>query len=191
MVTGIILASGLSKRMERDKLLINLGGKAIVEHVVKACVNSNLDKIILVYRKEEVKSIGEKWGVETIYNENAKLGQSQAMRVGLSIADNDSSFMFLMGDQPFVNPDLINRLIKEYKNVDLPLIVPFYNGCKGAPIIFGGQYREELLKVQGDIGGRKIVERDYFNIHRVYINDIKLGIDIDTENDLEMVKKWI
>lgn len=191
MITGIILASGLSRRMKRDKLLINLGDKAIIEHVVEACVNSDLDKIILVYRKEQVKMIGEKYKIETIYNENASLGQSQAMKLGLGIANRDSSFMFLMGDQPFINSDWINKLILEYKKSNLPILVPFYNGTRGSPIIFGCEYRKELLKVEGDIGGREIVRREYLKVHKVYIDDPRLGTDIDTEENLEKVEKWI
>lgn len=191
MITGIILASGLSRRMKKDKLLIQLGEKTIIEHVVETCANSDLDKVILVYRKEEVKLIGEKYKIDTVYNENSNLGQSESMKLGLIRTQKRSSFMFIMGDQPFINPDLINKLITEYKNSKLPILIPYYNNTRGMPIIMGAEYREELLKVKGDKGGREIVKRDHLNVHKIYIDDQKLGIDIDTEKDLKEVKKWI
>jgi molybdenum cofactor cytidylyltransferase len=191
MITGIILASGLSKRMKRDKLLIELNEKPIIEYVIKAAVRSNLDHVILVYRKEIVKVIAKKYKVDTIYNDNAHLGQSQAIKLGVSKSHKDSSLMFLMGDQPFVNSELINKLILKYKKNKLPILVPYYNGNRGMPNIFGPIYRKELLKVEGDAGGREILKRDHLKIHRVDIVDRKLGIDIDTQEDLERVRRWL
>ena len=64
MITGIILASGFSRRMKADKLLIDIEGSALIERVIKACVDSRLDDIILIYRSEEVKKIGEKYNIK-------------------------------------------------------------------------------------------------------------------------------
>ena len=60
MITGIILASGFSKRMNRDKLLMEIDGVPMVERVIERAVESRLDEVILVYRVDEVKRIGKK-----------------------------------------------------------------------------------------------------------------------------------
>ena len=75
MITGIIMASGFSNRMGKDKLLIEINGKKIIEWVIIALKDSNLDEIILVYRTEEIKKIGESYGIKTVLNPNAHLGQ--------------------------------------------------------------------------------------------------------------------
>lgn len=191
MITGIILASGLSRRMKRDKLLIELGGKPIVEYVIQASVKSKLDHIILVYRKEEVKSIADKYKIETIQNNNAILGQSQSIKLGVGKTQVDSSFMFLMGDQPFVDSKLIDRLIMKFKTQELPIVVPYYRGNRGMPSIFSHIYRKELLEIEGDMGGRDILKRDEANIHKVDIEYNIPGIDIDTQEDLDRVRKWM
>lgn len=191
MITGIILASGLSRRMKRDKLTIKLQGKAIIEYVIEACINSDLDKILLVYRTEEVKEIGKKYDLKLLYNKNPRLGQSQAIKIGLNEIDGNSSFMFLMGDQPLLDSKLINRLIAEYKSLDSKILVPYYDGERGMPAIFPPKYRNELLQVKGDKGGREIIARENSNIHKIHIKKSKMGMDIDTPEDLEEVKKWI
>ena len=75
MITGIILASGFSNRMGHNKLLIEVDGIKVIERVINACKKSLVDEIILIYRLEELKVLGEMHGIKTIFNPNAHLGQ--------------------------------------------------------------------------------------------------------------------
>lgn len=183
MITGIILASGFSKRMKEDKLLMKIDGVKMVERVIESAKKSSLDDILLVYRKEEVKNIGDKHGIKTIYNPNAHLGQSEGLKLGVKEADDSEAYMFLVGDQPFINTKLIDKLIFEYKNNQASIIVPYYNGRNGNPTIFPSIYKDELLNVQGDKGGRDIIRNNFSIVRKVHIDDERLGFDIDTPRD--------
>lgn len=187
MITGIILASGFSRRMKKDKLLIEIHGEKVIERVIKAAIDSNIDEVILVYRNEEVKEIGDKYNIRTIYNERANLGQSESLKLGVKEAKGES-YMFLVGDQPFLTSELIDKLIEEYKGSNLPILVPYYNGNRGMPMIISSTFKEELLKVIGDKGGREIVENNISKVKKVYIEEEKLGMDIDNEEDLKIVE---
>ncbi|WP_313757693.1 nucleotidyltransferase family protein [Tissierella sp.] len=187
MITGIILASGFSRRMKKDKLLIKVDGESIIERVIKACINSKLDNVILVYRSKEVKEIGEKYNIKTIYNKDAYLGQSQALKLGMNEAIEANDYMFLVGDQPFLTSEIINILIEEYNNSHLPILVPYYNGIRGMPMLISSIFKEELLKITGDKGGRDIVEDNIFRVKKVYIKEEKLGMDIDRPEDLDLL----
>lgn len=187
MITGIIYASGFSRRMGKDKLLIEIQGEKIIERVIKAAAGSNLDQVILVYRKKEIKEIGEKYGVKTVYNGNADKGQSESMKLGIKNANKDHSYMFIVGDQPFLTSSVINKLIYEYKKSKLPILLTYYDGDRGMPMIMSNKYKDELLNVVGDIGGREIVKRDSQYVHRVNIAEERPGIDIDTIDDLRSV----
>lgn len=44
--------------------------------------------------------------------------------------------MFLVGDQPFITTQLIDKLIEEYKLSKNPIVVPYYKGKRGMPTIF-------------------------------------------------------
>ncbi|OZV10268.1 hypothetical protein CIW83_21270 [Tissierella sp. P1] len=188
MITGIILASGFSRRMKADKLLIDIEGSALIERVIKACVDSKLDDIILIYRSEEVKKIGEKYNIKTIYNENAHLGQSEGLKLGVRRAIEAKSYMFLVGDQPFLTSELIDKLIEEYNISDLPILVPYYNNHRGMPMLISSIFKEELLQITGDKGGRDIVERNISKTKKVYIEEERLGMDIDNQEDLKILQ---
>ena len=189
MITGIILASGFSRRMKEDKLLLEIHGEKIIERVIKACSESNLDSILLIYRTDEVKAIGTKYGIKVIYNNNAELGQSEGMKLGVREAKDSHSYMFFVGDQPFLESKLINDMIKEYEERKSSILLPYYNGSRGMPMIISSKYREELLNVTGDKGGREIVNNHMEEVTEFHILEEKLGMDIDTPEDLYKLHK--
>jgi len=137
MITGIILASGLSRRMNTEKLLLTVEGMPVVERVIRASTLSRLDHVILVYQKGEIKELGKKYNIETVCNHSAIEGQSAAIKEGIRASSPESdAFMFLVGDQPFLDIHTINTLIDTFMQDEAPIVVPVYNGKRGNPVIF-------------------------------------------------------
>lgn len=187
MVTGIILAAGFSRRMGEEKLLLKINGETIIERVIKASYKSKLDKIILIYRKKEVGDIGKAYGIETIHNKNANLGQSQSMKLGIQGAGEAGAYMFIVGDQPFLTEELIDKLLEEYKVWKLPIVIPYFNGERSMPMVISSIYKDELLNVQGDKGGRDIVKNNPHKVKKVYMEDKNIGMDLDTPEDFKRI----
>ena len=98
------------------------------------------------------------------------------------------SYMFLVGDQPFLTSELIDKLIEEYNISDLPILVPYYNNHRGMPMLISSIFKEELLQITGDKGGRDIVERNISKTKKVYIEEERLGMDIDNQEDLKILQ---
>lgn len=184
MVIGIILAAGYSNRMGQDKLLLEIEGKKILERVIIATKNSQLDDIVLVYRTEEVKELADKYGIKTLYNKNAKMGQSQSVILGVQEVDGDA-YMFFVGDQPYLTSNLIDKLILEHKCNKNKIVIPYYNNNICMPILFPSNYRKNLLQVEGDKGGKEIIANNPDMIIRVDVEEEKLICDVDTLEDYE------
>ena len=190
MITGIILASGFSKRMTRDKLLLSVEGMPLVERVVKAAKISLIDEIILVYQNEEIKKIADKYGVKAVYNKKAAEGKSAAVKLGISSSHPDTEgFMFLVGDQPYLDSSTINKLIDIFKTEKHPVVVPVYAGKRGNPVLFSSKLKEELLKLEGDCGGRDVIEKMSVNVKQVDIDLSITGTDIDTQEEYEKIRE--
>ena len=189
MISGIILASGFSKRMKQEKLLLPMGGIALVELVICAARASRLDEVILVYQKEEVEKIGRKYGIKAVHNPRADEGQSAAIKLGINAAHPETdAFMFMVGDQPFLNPATINILIDTFLQDPHSIIVPVYNGIRGNPVIFPSVMKELLLALDGDRGGRVLIEKMSDRVNLVAIIDVMSGADIDTLEDYRRIK---
>ncbi len=189
MISGIILASGFSRRMAEEKLLLPVGGLPLAERVMRAAKASRLHEIILVYRNEQLKELGERYAIGMVRNDRAAEGQSAAVKLGVEAAHpGANAFMFLVADQPFLTPAVIDILIDEYMESPRHIIVPFYNGQGGNPTIFPSEFRTDLLNLSGDSGGKTIIARNGDRVKRVDIYDTLTGVDIDTEEDYEATR---
>lgn len=190
MISGIILAAGLSRRMGTDKLLLNIGGVPVIERVIASACKSRLGEIILVCSNEATVSIGRRHGVKIVFNNAPELGQSHSVRLGVeNSCQSSDGFMFLVGDQPFIDESTINELIESFTPEIYSAVVPLYNGERGNPVIFDSRLRDRLLSLSGDSGGRVLLEELQGSIITVGFDDRKPGMDIDTREEYEEVIK--
>lgn len=183
MITGIIMASGFSRRMKRNKLTIKINGDTIIEKVIKAAEKSKLDEILLIYRSEEIKELGLKYNLKIIYNPNAILGQSESVKLGVKNSHESSGYMFFVADQPYLDTVVIDTLIDAYRKEE-KITIPYFGGKFGMPLIFPNRFREDLLNTKGDKGGREIIRDNPSLVQRIDFFNEKLGMDIDSPKDL-------
>jgi molybdenum cofactor cytidylyltransferase len=187
MITGIILASGLSRRMGgQDKLLLSVGGTPLVERVMQAADASRLDDIILAYQNPAVAELAGKYRIRLVHNPDARLGQSASIKAGVHAAAPDTgAYMFLTGDQPRLDTAAINLLINAWQTHKDHIIIPVYGGRRGSPTVFPAQMRDRLLALEGDTGGRAVIEQAPEMVHCIDMPDTDAGIDIDTPEEYE------
>ena len=186
MVTGIILASGFSRRMGDEKLLLEVDGVPMVERVIKTAQSSLLDEIILIYRQDVIKMPANQYDIKTVLNPHAEKGQSEAVKLGITQAHPGSDgYMFLVADQPFLSYTTVNRLIKVFNGHKDCIVMPVYNGARGNPVIFPAALKSDLLNLEGDCGGRAVVEQMENIVKLVPIENDWEGTDIDTREVYE------
>jgi len=190
MITGIILASGFSRRMRQDKLLLPVDGMPAAECVIRAADASLLDEIVLVYREAAVRELARAFRCRAVYNPDAAEGQSAAVRAGITAARPDAeAYLFMVGDQPRMTASVINRLIAAWQEKRDAIVVPVYTAKRGNPVLFSAALKDELLALQGDEGGRSILERKMDMVYFVDVEDPSAGADIDTPEDYEVLKR--
>lgn len=189
MISAILLAAGESKRMGELKQLMPFGqNTTIVEQAIDNLLSAAVNEVIVVvgYRAEEViKSIVGK-PVKIAINPNYRQGMSTSIIAGLNLVDGRAqAAMLTLGDQPLINSQTINRLLEEFHNHDRGIAIPTYQGRRGHPIIFAIKYKEKLLELKGDIGGRQIVKDHPDDILEVAVNAGGIITDIDTISDYQ------
>lgn len=183
MVSGIIMASGLSTRMGQCKLLLNYKGNPLIDMVLEAVEKSELQPKIIVTGNKKIAQLAKKRNLQTIINVNGHLGQSESIKIGVLNSDKADGYAFILGDQPYINYDFINKLIDEFEENRNNIIVPIHKGRRGNPVIFPKKYREDLLSLQGDVGGRVLVKKYSEYIRFIEIMEENILLDIDTKED--------
>ena len=186
MVSAIILAAGKSERMGWPKQLMPFGTSTIMEQTIDNLLHSSVNGIIVVlgYKAEEVREkIGDR-PVKITVNHDYQRGLSTSIVAGLKLVDeNAQAIMIALADQPVIDSKTINRLIKEFNSHDKGIATPIYQGKRGHPVIFSMRYKDELLRLKGDIGGRQIIGEHPDDVLEVAVASEGINIDIDTESD--------
>jgi len=196
---GVILAAGMSKRFkDGPKQLLMLKGVYMIEYVIRASLDSKLDRIFLVlghHHKKILNALAENSKyfendrLELIINRQYHQGMSSSIRAGLSSAGNAiKSVMFLLGDQPTVDSYLIDLMLKRFSKSDKNICVPVYKEERGNPTIFSRKHFNLLQRVKGDLGGRDIILANPDDILKIDTDSPACVFNINTMDDLKELK---
>ena len=76
-ITALILAAGQSKRMGRPKMLLPWGETTVLGQVIETIQRAGIADILLITggAREEVDVIAEKYGTQTVFNEDFANGE--------------------------------------------------------------------------------------------------------------------
>ena len=187
MIYGIILAAGEGKRMGKLKLTLPLGNKKLIEWVLQAVKLTPLDKYFLVVRPEDkdIIKIGKAWGAEIILNPDFRKGMSTSIKKALLKINTQEAegFFLILGDQPLITSKIINKLIKSFSSGKREIVVPYFKDKRGNPVLFDICWKDELMAVTGDVGGRILIKAHPEKVKRVNVSDETILFDIDQEKD--------
>jgi molybdenum cofactor cytidylyltransferase len=210
VITAVILASGFSRRMGREKLDLALGGRTFLQRAIDAATGAQgVDRCLVVVRPEDESKVqgprldrqsaplnvrsgpagfqagtlGNAPSIEVVLNPLALEGQSASIRLatGRLIADPDvEAAIFSVVDQPFLTAAVFEALIAAWCATPDAILVSSYAGQRGNPALFPRAYFSELRELTGDVGGREVIRRHPDVVREVAMPDPAAGQDIDT-----------
>jgi len=189
-VSGVILAAGLSRRFGREKLLFPLAGRPLGRHVVEAALASRLGQVILVTRPELAGPLSGRGGrLEVVLNPRPQEGQSLSLRLGLAaVAPGASHALFLLADQPLVSPELIERFLAAAQ-AGAELAACRSGEGLGPPSLFSRAYFQELAGLEGDQGGRSLLQGRRERVTLIEPGEALALADVDELEDARMIAR--
>lgn len=188
--TAIVLAAGGSTRMGHDKLLLDLGGMPMLQRTVSVFSKASKVGDVLVVVGPQQKPAWQ-WlsslKVHVIENRDPSKGMISSIRVGLESAwAKDRDFLLCPADVPFVKPELVDKLIVDFRIRGAEIVLPTYRGLGGHPGVFSGALQKEFF-LHGDASGAKeILLRHRAKTVRVGVVDPDICFDVDTEADAKV-----
>ncbi|HEX2440885.1 MAG TPA: nucleotidyltransferase family protein [Methylomirabilota bacterium] len=184
MIAAIVLAAGFARRMGRQKLLLELKGKAVVRWSVEAIVPHVGDVVVVTGQDDAgVRAALEGLPVRFAVNPRPQAGQGSSIAIGVAaLKPWTAAVLVALGDQPRLPDGVITALLQARERSGRPIAAPVYRGTQGTPVLFGGEIFGELAALDGDAGARAVVQARPERVARVEL-DVTMPLDVDTPED--------
>jgi molybdenum cofactor cytidylyltransferase len=182
---GVILAAGNSTRYGSPKQLLDWHGKPFVRHIAETALQAGLWPMVVVTgaHHAEIESCLEGLPVEVVRNLKYNEGQSTSIKTGVrALPPKIGACIFLLADQPQIPVEVIRALVESHSRELQPILAPLVLEERRAnPVLFDRVAFPDLLKLEGDIGGRAIFSN--YKVEYLPWHDDRLLLDVDKPED--------
>jgi len=167
-------------------------GETIIEHVLSNIPLDMLSRCVLVTGSDKIESFAKKMNIETSQNKKPELGIGRTIKIGLEkLGSEFDGYMFAVCDQPLLTSTSIAGLIDFWKKEPDKIAALGFGSRSGNPVIFPSSLYEELSNLE-DLQFGNVVYTRHNDIFRIFkATDEYELMDIDTIEDLNVLKKRI
>jgi len=158
----------------------------LLETVVAKFSASVVDEVIVVLGHES-KFIQQKvflGKARVVTNRDYDKGLGSSIRAGIKAVGRETKAVILaLGDQPLLSVATIDTLVQKYSETGGPIVVPYFRGRRGNPVLFDCKLFPDLKNIEGDRGLKKTIEEHGWKVVKVQVKDPGVLLDIDSEAD--------
>lgn len=182
---AVIVAAGLSSRMEKFKPMLPLGEESIIQRTVRMMKEAGADPVVVVtgYQRELLEKHLKDAGVILLHNEHyatTKMFDSAVIGLQALMGKCDRVF-FTPGDVPLVKRDTIQIL----KGGTGAFVRPVCRKKPGHPVVIDSEQIASIIKYRGSNGLRGAIESQNIPIQEITVDDEGTIMDVDTKKDYE------
>jgi molybdenum cofactor cytidylyltransferase len=170
--------------MGAQKLLLPLGDRPVIAHIVDEVLRSPVDRVFVIVGLDGARVAEALAGrrVEFATNPDPEGEMLTSIRCGLRAMPEDcAAVLMVLGDQPGVTADVIAS--------GRGIVAPIYKGKRGHPLLFAMRYRDELLNQYDDVGLCGLLRAHPEDVFEVEIPAPSVIEDMDLPEDYERETK--
>jgi len=189
------LAAGASTRLGEPKQLIQFQGTSLLQRIIDSGekIETQHKVLILGANQELIEQQTNFKSFTPIMNKDWEEGMSSSVRLAVEFAEESdlNALLILLSDQPYVDSELLQKLVGFYVPDEEMLVASKYGEVLGVPALFDRHYCQDLKRLTGDSGARKLIQAFLEKVKVVRFD--QGNIDIDTPSDLSQLKtmgKW-
>jgi len=184
-VAGVILAAGASRRMGKNKMLLELDGESLVRRAAKRALAAGLSPVVVVIGHEAARVRAELKDLPLVFANNPDYTgpTSGSLHQGLNALGPDvDAVVVMLGDMVRVTAETLAMLIAAARGTAAPLVVSRYGDVTAPPLLFRRALFAELLAWTGEGCGKAVVQAH--KQEAMYVDRPEaLLADVDTPED--------
>jgi len=192
----LILAGGASSRWGHPKALLPWGEDCLVNHLARVALAAGGTPVLRVLgaHASAIAARAAPEGVLDVFNLLWARGMGRSIAVGLRAALDHApaldGVVIVPCDLPLVTADHLRDCLTLVTQNHASIVQSDYgDDAFGPPSAFGQAYFDELLTMDSDEGGRRIIER-HAN-HRVLLSFPDGRWDLDSADDLSRLRTFM
>lgn len=194
MKTGaVIVAAGMSSRMNAFKPLLALCGSTMIGTAISSLRAAGVSEIAVVTgnRAEELERALAGTGVICLYNERYETSDMFCSAgIGLRyLRDRCGRVLFLPCDVPLFSPKSLLRM-QEKMDGGCEIVLPMQGGKMGHPILLSSRAIPFLTDFAGGGGLKGAIDRYPGRKETIELDDTGMLLDADRPEEYERLKEY-
>jgi len=192
-IFGLIIAAGLSSRMDGFKPLVRYRDKTFIQHIIDKLSlvcdeivivtghnNKNLEEgVRAMYKGDDVLK-----KIDFVHNQNFQNGMFSSIKAGVTfllprMSESDYIMLHLV-DQPHISESVYKTLAEKAHNERLKVIIPSYNMKAGHPIVLSKDIIEDVAVAPDSNNLRDILKKWRNDATYIEITDESVLQDVNT-----------
>lgn len=186
-VATVILAAGKASRMGEGgahKLLAEFDGEPLVRRAAETALAADAASVIVVtgHRRSQIEAALSGLDVTAVENPDYASGMASSLISGFSAssARDADGVLVMLADMPGVTSADLDALIAAFRAASGRAIVRAVSrGKRGNPVILPRSLGDAVMRLEGDVGARHIIETSGLPVIDVDIGDAA-HLDVDT-----------
>ena len=186
---GIILSAGESRRMGRDKALLEYRRTTFLGRII-AVLEPRVEPLVVVlgHHAEAIRQ-AVPGGPRVVVNANYQAGMLTSLQTGIrELPPDTEAALFTLVDHPAVAEETVELLIGDWAKARPLIAIPRHGGRRGHPVIVKRQVLDEILALGPESSAKDVIRSHRDRTLFVDVDDAGVLCDIDLPEQYERLR---
>jgi molybdenum cofactor cytidylyltransferase len=185
--------------MGRPKLLLSLGGKTVLEHVVSAVLDGGVENVLIVVAPgaDPLAELASSTGAEVLRLDDDTPDMRATCVRGLAWMQErwrpepSDGWLLLPADHPTTSSAVVAALLAAARTSDRSIVIPVHQGRRGHPAWLSWAHVNAIAALSADQGLNTFIRSHAGDTLEFFWESEEILRDLDTPADYERLRREV